>query len=456
MNLQKNQEFELYIDGISTDGYGIGRVEQPDGRKMAVFVPFTAVGDTILCRIVKVQKTYAFGKMMRLITPSSDRVNADCPAFGKCGGCAFRHVSYAAEQRYKQQRVQDAMARIAGWDGTVQPIVSCADPDRYRNKAQYPVTAGEHGPTAGFYAVHSHRVIPQNDCLLQPAIFSTLVETVLVWARENGVAPYDETTGTGLLRHIYIRHGKRTGELMVCLVCTSGKLPAADKLVTAVLSVAPQVVSIMVNLNRKDTNVVLGQDSFVLYGTDTITDVLCDMTFSLSPLSFYQVNRDQAEILYTLAAEEAALTGDETVLDLYCGTGTIGLSMAAKAGRIIGVEVVPEAIEDAKQNAARNGVHNARFLCADAAAAAKQLKSEGLAPDVVIVDPPRKGCDESVLTTIAEMNPCRIVYVSCDPATLARDCKRLAELGYTVRRVTPVDMFPRTSHVESVVRLDRE
>ena len=457
MNLQKNQEFELYIDGISTDGYGIGRVAQPDGRKMAVFVPFTAVGDTILCRIVKVQKTYAFGKMMRLITPSADRVTAvDCPAFGKCGGCAFRHVSYAAEQRYKQQRVQDAMTRIAGWDGAVEPIVSCAAPDRYRNKAQYPVTAGENGPHAGFYAVHSHRVIEQDDCLLQPAVFSALVETVLAWARENGVAPYDETAGTGLLRHIYIRHGKQTGELMVCLVCTSGKLPAADKLVAAILAAAPQVVSISVNLNRKDTNVVLGKEGFVLYGTESITDTLCGMTFSMSPLSFYQVNRDQAEILYTIAATEAALTGTETVLDLYCGTGTIGLSMASKAGRIIGVEVVPEAIEDAKQNAARNGVHNARFLCADAAAAAKQLKSEGLAPDVVIVDPPRKGCDESVLATIAEMNPCRIVYVSCDPATLARDCKRLAELGYTVRRVTPVDMFPRTSHVESVVRLDRE
>ncbi len=457
MALQKNQEFNMRIDAISAEGYGIGRVDQPDGRKVVVFVPFTAVGDVIVCRIVKVQKNFAYGKMMALVTPSADRLPApDCAVFGKCGGCAFRHVSYEAELRYKWQRVSDAMQRIAGWDGDVEPIVGCVTPDRYRNKAQYPVTVGETGLRAGFYAIHSHRVIEQTDCLLQPAVFSRLVQTVLDWANEYGVAPYDEMTHTGLLRHIYIRQGRHTGQVMVCLVCTSGKLPHTDKLVENLCSCDENVVSVSVNLNRRDTNVVLGRENFVLYGTAAIEDTLCDMTFSLSPNSFYQVNRDQAEILYGLAAREAALTGRETVLDLYCGTGTIGLSMAHKAGQIIGVEVVAAAIEDARRNAARNGVDNARFICADAAEAARQLKAEGLAPDVVIVDPPRKGCDESVLETIAEMNPKRVVYVSCDPATLARDCKRLSALGYAVRRVTPVDMFPRTAHVESVVLLERD
>ena len=457
MALQKNMEMNMVIESMSAEGYGIGRVEQPDGGKVVVFVPFTAVGDEIVCRIVKVQKNFAFGKMMRLITPSPDRVNTvDCPVFGKCGGCAFRHVSYEAELRYKRQRVADAMSRIAGWNGEVQPIVGCPDPDRYRNKAQYPVTAIDDGICAGFYAIHSHRVVPQTDCLLQPTVFSDLVQTVLDWAAKYGVAPYDETTHSGLLRHIYLRQARRTGQLMVCLVCTSGKLPHTDKLVENLLACDKNVASVIVNLNRKDTNVVLGYENFTLYGTATIDDVLCEKTFSLSPNSFYQVNRDQAEVLYGLAAKEAALTGAETVLDLYCGTGTIGLSMADKAGRIIGVEVVAPAIEDARRNAERNGVENARFICADAAEAAKQLKAEGLSPDVVIVDPPRKGCDESVLQTIAEMNPARVVYVSCDPATLARDCKRFSSLGYTVTRVTPVDMFPRTSHCEVVCALHRQ
>ena len=456
MALQKNQEFNMIIDAISAEGYGVGRVEQ-DGGKVVVFVPFTAVGDEIVCRIVKVQKSFAFGKMMQLITPSPDRVQAaDCPVFGKCGGCAFRHVSYAAELRYKWQRVADAMSRIAGWAGEVGSIVGCPDPDRYRNKAQYPVAATESGVCAGFYAIHSHRVVPQTDCLLQPTVFSKLVQVVLDWAKAYGVPIYDETTHSGLLRHVYLRQARRTGQIMVCLVCTSGKLPHTDKLVENLLACDGNVTSVTVNLNRKDTNVVLGFENFTLYGTPAIEDVLCEKTFSLSPNSFYQVNRDQAEVLYGLAAKEAALTGTETVLDLYCGTGTIGLSMAEQAGRIIGVEVVAPAIEDARRNAARNGVQNARFICADAADAAKQLQAEGLSPDVVIVDPPRKGCDESVLETIVQMNPNRVVYVSCDPATLARDCKRLSALGYAVRRVTPVDMFPRTAHVESVALLLKE
>ncbi|MBQ9861725.1 MAG: 23S rRNA (uracil(1939)-C(5))-methyltransferase RlmD [Clostridia bacterium] len=450
--LLKNQIIDLTITAMSAEGNGIGRAE--DG--MTVFVPFTAVGDVIRCRIVKVQKTMAFGIVDELVTPSNDRATQiTCPAFGKCGGCTYCHVTYDAELRYKWQRVADAISRIGGLKLVPAPIMGCESPERYRNKAQYPVGVGESGAKIGFYAARSHRIIDQRDCLLQPSCFETVLQVVEAWIKKANVSLYDEKTNTGLLRHVYIRQGTASGELMVCLVCTSGKLPQTDWLVNALKDALPTLKSVMVNLNRRDTNVVLGDTSFALYGTPYITDTLCGMTFRLSPLSFYQVNRDQAERLYQKAAEEAALTGNETVLDLYCGTGTIGLSMAEKAKMLIGVEVVEPAVEDARLNAQVNGVKNARFIAADAAKAAAQLEREGVRPDVVIVDPPRKGCDETLIDTVSRMAPERIVYVSCDPATLARDLKRFSEHGYRTVRVTPVDMFPRTAHVETVAALKR-
>ncbi len=450
--LSKNQIIDLTITAISAEGNGIGRAE--DG--MTVFVPFTAVGDVIRCRIVKVQKTMAFGIVDELVTPSNDRVTqVSCAAFGKCGGCTYCHVTYDAELQYKWQRVADAVSRIGKLDITPEPIIGCASPTRYRNKAQYPVAAGENGAKIGFYAARSHRIIDQRDCLLQPECFATVLQVVDDWIKTANVSLYDETTNTGLLRHVYIRQGTASGELMVCLVCTSGKLPQTEVLVNSLKRALPNLSSVMVNLNRRDTNVVLGDTSFALYGNPYITDTLCGMTFRLSPLSFYQVNRDQAERLYQKAAEEAALTGAETVLDLYCGTGTIGLTMADKAKTLIGVEVVEAAVEDARLNAQTNGVTNARFMAADAAKAAAQLEREGIRPDVVIVDPPRKGCDEALIDTVSRMAPDRIVYVSCDPATLARDLKQFSERGYQTVRVTPVDMFPRTAHVESVAALQR-
>ena len=449
--LVKNQIVDLTVTAVSAEGNGIGRTE--DG--MAVFVPFTAVGDVIRCRIVKVQKTMAFGIVHELVTPSNDRVpTVSCAAFGKCGGCTYCHVTYEAELRYKWQRVADALTRIGGLTIPPEPIIGCVSPERYRNKAQYPVAAGENGANIGFYAARSHRIIDQRDCLLQPACFATVLQVVEAWIKEANVSLYDETTNTGLLRHVYVRQGTASGELMVCLVCTSGKLPQTDRLVNALKEALPTLRSVIVNLNRRDTNVVLGDTSFALYGEPYITDVLCGMTFRLSPLSFYQVNRDQAERLYQKAAEEAALTGGEIVLDLYCGTGTIGLSMSKKAKSLIGVEVVEPAVEDARLNAQVNGVINARFIAADAAKAAVQLEREGIRPDVVIVDPPRKGCDEALIDTVSRMAPDRIVYVSCDPATLARDLKRFSERGYHTVRVTPVDMFPRTAHVETVACLE--
>ena len=455
MKLQKNQEWDLPVIGMTAEGNGVCKIPLPDGERAVVFVPFTAIGDVIRCRIVKVGKSFCFGKMMKLITPSPDRVTADCPAFGKCGGCAFRHVRYEAELRYKWQRVADAMQRIGHWDGTPNPIVPCPVPDRYRNKVQYPVAWEDGKAVAGFFALHSHRVVVQPDCMLQQPAFAVLVRTVLDWANERMVSVYDETSGQGLLRHIFIRHAEQTDEWMVCLVATADRLPDTDGLTARLRAANPHVASIWLNVNAADTNVVLGDEERLLFGKPALEDVLCGRRVSLSPRAFYQVNHDQAERLYRLAADAADLRGDEVLLDLYCGAGTIGLSMADRVREVIGVESVEPAVQNARHNAAINGIANARFLCGDAAFAAEQLRREQVRPDVVVMDPPRKGCDRALLETVAQMAPRRVVYVSCDPATLARDCAVLTVLGYTVDTVTPVDLFPRTAHVETVVSFSR-
>lgn len=455
MDLRKNTEIPLTVTGVTGEGNGIGKSE----NGMAVFVPYTAVGDEITCRIQKVDKRYAFGRMTALHTPSGDRAAAGeraCGVYEKCGGCVWRHVTYAAEAQYKWQKVADALAHIGGLSLVPQPIVAADTADRYRNKAQYPVEVQNGRIVAGFYAPRSHRVIPCEDCALQPAFFADVLRTVVAWAEENAVTVYDETQRKGLLRHIYIRHGEKTGEVMVCLVATSGKLPALPQLTENLQAKVPALRSLVVNINRKDTNVILGDEEFTVFGDGYITDILCGLRFKLSPRSFFQVNPVQTEKLYTLAKEALELTGEETLLDLYCGTGTIGLSMANTVKTLIGADIVAPAIEDAKQNAANNGIANARFICADAAAAAKQLEKEGVRPDAVVIDPPRKGCDEALLDTIAAMSPAKLVYVSCDPATLARDLKRLAERGYETLSVTPVDLFPGTQHCESVATLRRK
>ena len=457
MSLVKNQCVPLEISAVTSLGSGIGRfvdADYPEG--LVVFVPYTAAGDRIECRILKVEKRHAYGKIERLLSPSPDRVDdVGCAVFGKCGGCAWRHVTYEAEQQYKAQQVKDCLRRIGGIETEPAPLVGSERVDRYRNKAQYPVAPGPHRPLIGFYAPHSHRVVEQCDCALQPPVFGEVVRLVRRWMRQSGAAPYDERTGEGLLRHIYIRQAEQTGQLMVCLVCTSGKLPQPRALVDALRTI-PGMTSILCNINDRDTNVVLGDREFPLFGEPAIIDELCGLQFRLSSRSFYQVNRRQAEALYRLAADAAGLTGKETLLDLYCGTGTIGLSMAARAREVIGVEIVPQAVEDARRNAEQNGISNARFLCADASEAVRQLEAEGIRPDVVVLDPPRKGCGGDVLKAIGRFGPRRVVYVSCDPATLARDCRLLGDLGYTVRRVTPVDLFPRTAHVETVACLKKE
>ncbi len=459
MALAKNTVVELTVTGVTGEGSGVARYVDGDipAPGLVVFIPYTAVGDRVRCRILKVQKSHAFGRVEELIHPSADRLaDPGCPVYGRCGGCAWRHITYEAECRYKQQWVEDTLRRVGGVDTPVQPLLGAADPDRYRNKAQFPVAPGERGPLMGFYAPRSHRLVPCTDCRLQPAGFAAILTAVEGWMTANAVPAYDEEAHRGLVRHIYIRQGAVTGQVMVCLVCTDGKLPAVPALMAAVQEAAPALACLCVNVNPHRTNVILGDKTFTLWGADAIEDELCGLRFRLSPHSFYQVNHAQTERLYRLAAQAAELTGEETLLDLYCGTGTIGLSMAHQVKRLIGVEVVAAAVEDAKANAARNGIENARFLCADAAEAAARLAAEGVHPDVVVLDPPRKGCQEELVQTVAQMAPDRVVYISCDPATLARDLGRFAARGYVTRRVQPVDLFPRTAHCETVCLLRRE
>ena len=449
--LKKNQIEEAEITAMSSDGNGIAKI---DG--MVVFVPYTAVGDKLKIRIVKVQKNYSFGIIEEILQPSPDRVDDHCPVYKKCGGCAFRHISYEAELRHKAEFVQSNLRRLGGLDPVMLPITPSPLVQGYRNKAQYPIREYDGKIEAGFFAKRSHRVISCASCDLQPAFFEQILEYTKQFLEEYHISAYDEQTGKGKVRHLYIRCGEVSGEVMVCLVVNSERLPHAAEYVEGLLKVCPQVVSVVLNINREQNNVILGQKCITLYGKDTIEDTLCDVRFELSPLSFYQVNRQAAEKLYRLAAEMAQFEGNELLIDLYCGAGTIGLSMASKVRELIGVEIVPDAVENAKENAKRCGVENARFICADAKEAAAQLAAENLHPDVIVVDPPRKGCDLEVLQAISAMAPKRLVMISCNSASLARDCKELEALGYHLEKAAPVDLFPRTTHVETVVLLSHK
>lgn len=452
MGLRKNEIYRSTITDYTTEGSGVCRI---DG--MAVFVPDSAVGDTADIRILKAAKNYAYGKIEKIITPSKDRCEPDCDVFRKCGGCTFRHISYEAELAFKQKRVTDTLTRIGGIPAElVMPIVGAEKINGYRNKAQLPLTVDKEGRIcAGFFAARSHRVIPLEECALQSPLFDQVLKVFLEWANEEKIPVYDEVRHTGILRHLYMRHGGKTDELMVCVVINADSVRGEKRLVEKLCSSFGSLKTVVININKEKTNVITGKQNRVIYGSGYITDRLCGLEFRISPLSFYQVNRDQAERLYGIAAEFAGTNKGETLLDLYCGTGTIGLSMADRAGKLIGVEIIPQAIEDAKLNAQRNGISNAEFICADAARAAHRLSREGIRPDCIIVDPPRKGCDRELISVIEEMNPKRVVYVSCDPATLARDVKIFGEKGYTVHKAVPVDMFPRTGHVESVVLLTK-
>ena len=450
MPLQKNQILTLHIERLSNDGSGVAR--SPEGE--TVFIPGTAPGDEAQVRIVKDCGRYAFGILDELLSPSPDRIAVDCPAAGPCGGCSLRHLDYAAELRAKQKSVADAFRRIGGLDVPVLNTLPSPEVDRYRNKVQFPVGRDKNGlPCIGFYAGRTHRIVPCPDCKLQPGILNDIGNMLCAFFAAHGIQPYDEETGKGLVRHIFLRRGAHSGQIMVCLVCTRPRLPHSEELVSALRAQFSDIASILVNVNAKKTNVILGSETISLYGSGYIEDTLCGVPVRLGPLSFYQVNTLAAERLYGIAADYAQLQPSDVLLDLYCGMGTIGLSMADRCRELIGVEIVPEAIDSAKANAARMGdavAAKSRFFCADAGQAAARLAAEGLRPDVIMLDPPRKGCDETTLSAVVRMAPRRVVYVSCNPSTAARDAAWLEQHGYHVEKVQPVDLFPRTKHCEVV------
>lgn len=449
--MKKNEIVNLEITDITSDGNGIGKY---DG--MAVFVPETAVGDLLEVKIVKVLKNYCFGIVHKVITPSADRIEPDCPHFPKCGGCSFRHISYESESKLKEKFVYDAFTRIGKIQTDFMPIISCENPDRYRNKAQYPVGISDNGNICGFYAKRSHRIMSGYDCKLLPEIFSDIAKHIINYTNHNSIPAYDEQTKKGLLRHIFIRQGYHSEELMICLVVTKHSETLFRQLCSELSEKYSNIKSIVMNINPDNTNVILGKKTVVLYGESCISDIMCGNTVDIAPQAFYQVNTHQAEKLYQQAAEFAQLSGNELLLDLYCGAGTIGLSMADKVKKLIGVEIIPQAVDNAKKNAERNNIENAEFICADAGKAAQELAEKNTKPDVIVLDPPRKGCDANTLDAVVSMNPEKIVMISCNPATAARDCKILSENDYTVEKVRAVDLFPRTTHVECVVLMSRD
>ena len=446
MAAKKNEQHPLRIEGYGSAGEGVARLEG-----QAVFVKGALAGEICQVQLLKVGKSAAWGRVTQVLTPVPGRQSPDCPRYPRCGGCQLRHMTYAEELRFKRQKVQDALQRIGGWTGRVEKIHGAEAPDRYRNKIQFPVADG---PRVGFFRARSHEVIDAEDCLLQPLAATRLREAFKLWMERYQVPAYDERVHGGLIRHFYVRVNQR-GQSLCAVIANGTDLPHQEELVQALRRAEPDLAGVVLSVNQEKTNVILGKTHRCLWGRDYLEDTLCGLTFRLSVPSFYQVNREQAEVLYGRALAFAGLTGRETVLDLYCGIGTITLVMARQAGRAIGAEVIPAAVEDAKANAARNGVTNAEFLCADAAQAAQTLADRGLRPDVICVDPPRKGLAPAVIDAIVQMAPQRLVYVSCDPATLARDVKRMEEQGYVLQRAEAVDLFPRTAHVETVVLLSK-
>lgn len=476
--MQKNDEIELEIEDLGIHGEGIGHA-----MGMAVFVPGAIPGDRIRAGITKKKKNYAYARLISVEEPSEDRVVPVCPIARQCGGCQLQEMDYAAQLRWKEKHVQNLLIRVGGFPESQireisEPIIGMEDPWRFRNKAQYPIGKDKQGrPIAGFYAPHSHRIVPCTDCRIGALENQKILKAILSWMQKNRVQPYDETTGQGLLRHVLIRQAIHTKETMVCLVTNGNRIPAAESLLEALRMASPDLTSLTLNINRDRTNVILGRETKTLWGEDTITDMIGDIAFRISPRSFFQVNPLQMEKLYGKALEYAGLTGEENVYDLYCGIGSISLFLARNAGHVTGIEIIPEAIQDAKENARRNGISNADFYAGATEDVLPRLIEKGKSDfgklsaqeqalgsvyisgrpaDVIVLDPPRKGCEPSVLLTILAAAPERIVYVSCDPATLARDLKILcADGAYELKKVCPVDQFGHSVHVETIVLLTR-
>ncbi|SCP98886.1 23S rRNA (uracil(1939)-C(5))-methyltransferase RlmD [Anaerobium acetethylicum] len=453
MEFKKNEIVKIEILDMGSDGEGIGKI---DGYPL--FVKDAVTGDEIEARVTKAKKNYGYGRLMKILKPSPHRVEPKCAVAAQCGGCQIQALDYAEQLKYKENKVRNHLQRIGGFeDITVLPIIGMEEPYHYRNKAQFPVGTDKDGNIiTGFYAGRTHSIISNTDCCLGAPVNEEILKKILAFMNENHVKPYNEENGEGLVRHILIRYGFTTKEIMVCVVINGRRLPSAEKLVESLCEI-PGMTSISININKKATNVILGTEVVNLWGSDTITDYIGDVKYQISPLSFYQINPVQTRKLYETALDYAGLTGNETVWDLYCGIGTISLFLAKKAKQVYGVEIVPEAIADAKSNAKLNGISNAEFYVGKAEEVLpEKYKNENIHADVIVVDPPRKGCEESLLETIVQMNPARVVYVSCDSATLARDLKYLCERGYGIEKVQPVDMFPMTVHVETVVLLSKK
>ena len=444
------QVLDLAITGYTSEGQGVGRVEG-----LAVFVAGAIRGETVRVKIAHLGHTAAYGDILEVLTPSPHRVEPGCPSAARCGGCVFWHMDYEEELQAKAQRVGDALNRIGGCDLEGVDIVPSPQVTGYRNKAQYPVGGIAGRPVAGFFAPRSHRVVDVGRCRIQGSAADRAKEAVLKWMKKSGAGVYDERAHRGLVRHIYVRAAAVTKQVLVCLVVNGDLIPQESTLVENLLTSVENLHTVCLSIHTRRGNAVLGDRFRTLYGPGYSEERLCGLTFRLSPRSFYQVNHDQAEQLYEGALAMAELTGQERAVDLYCGTGTISLVLAGQVKEVIGVEIIEAAVADARENARRNGVENAAFRCADAGQAARELAAEGKKPDVIVVDPPRKGLDEAVIEAMAEMGPEKIVYISCDPATLARDVKRLREKGYALTAARAYDMFPRCAHVETAAVLQR-
>ena len=448
--LNKNQIYEAAIVDYTAEGQGIAKVEG-----CAVFVPNAIVGEICRIRIEKAQKTWATGKIVEILEKSAHRMQRVCPISASCGGCDFHHMDYEEETRLKAERVRQCLNRIGGENLESVPILAAPATTCYRNKAQYPVAAKNGRAYAGFFKAGTHSVVENDRCGILPPEMDAVKDAVIDYVNQFRISVYDETAHTGLLRHIYVRRGAVSGQILVCLAVNGRKLPRPEALIQRLQKIKG-FTTLVLSVNTKKGNTVLGGEEIVLHGPGYIEDTLCGLAFRLSPKSFYQVNHAQAQRLYAAAIAQAEITKNDTVLDLYCGVGTITLAMAMAAGKVIGVEIVPQAVEDAKANAARNSIENAEFFCGDAGAAALDLEEKGIKADVVVVDPPRKGLNADTIEALARFAPRRIVYVSCDPATLARDVALLKERGYALKNAMAADLFPRCAHVESVVCLSRK
>ena len=448
--LNKNEIYETVITDYTAEGQGVAHVEG-----CAVFIPNAIAGEKVKVRIEVAKKNWAAGKIVEILEKSPHRVNRACPISASCGGCDFHHMDYEEETRLKADRVRQALNRIGGENFAEMPILSAPTCESYRNKAQYPVACKKGRAYAGFFKAGTHEVVENKRCLILPTESDQVKDAVIDYVNQFRVTVYDEATGKGLLRHIYVRRGAVSGQILVCLVVNGRKLPKVEELVKR-LEKIPGFTTLVLSVNTKAGNAVLGDEFITLHGPGYIEDTLCGLNFRLSPRSFYQVNHHQAQRLYEAAIAQAGITKEDTVLDLYCGVGTITLAMAKSAGKVIGVEVIPQAVQDAKDNAVRNGIENAEFFCGDAGQAALELESKGIKADVVVVDPPRKGLNADTIEALSRFAPRRIVYVSCDPATLARDVALLKERGYSVLNATAADLFPRCAHVETVVLLSRK